>query len=256
MKAPAASNAPVYKTMASSLVRRFRDLLLQQYFADPNHYNDVADGSPSFVLLAYSSVPILNDAHLDIGDAQLVLNQDNNSGKLYWDYVEPDLRNAMLGCKSSVGELEAKLSTIEAFLRAEGNRNAQFYDKGQATRIIQTAMKHPGTQMLFSAESTLVYSARSAGLKIAQFLASSGSQQDVQDELEAFGAKLTKTFNTDLRTWATDSLLLPLGPVLLIEAAEAFDNAADGIPSSAIFTVQAKNVSGPQRLTHIAAPAA
>jgi hypothetical protein len=256
MKAPASKNAPIYKTMASSLVRRFRDLLLQQYFADPNHYNDVADGSASFVLLAYSSVPILNDAHLGIGNAQLVPNQDNNSGKLYWDYVEPNLRNAMLGCQPSVDQLQAKLSTIQAFLEAEGNKNAQFYDKGQATRIIQTAMKHPGTPMLFGAESTLVDDVRSAGMKIAQFFASKGSQQDVQNELEAFGAKLTKTFNTELRTWATDSVLLPLGPVLLIEAARVFDNAAANVPSSAMFTVQAKNVFGAQRLTRIAAPAA
>ena len=67
--------------------------------------------------------------------------------------------------------------------------------------------------------------------------------------------KLTKTFNTELRTWATDSLLLPLGPVLLIEAARVFDNAAANIPSSAMFTVQSKNVCGSQRLTRIAVPA-
>lgn len=256
MKAPAPSKAPIYKTMATTLIRKFRELLLQQYFADPNHYNDVADGSASFVLLAYSSVPILNDAHLDTGDGQLILNQDNNSGKLYWDYREPELRKAMLVCPPSIDQLQAKLSTIQAFLKAEGNRNAQFYEETQAARMIQTAMKHPGTPMLFGAESTLVDDARSAGMKIAQFLASEGSQQDVQDELEAFGAKLTKTFNTELRTWATDSLLLPLGPVLLIEAARVFDNAAANIPSSAMFTVQAKNVPGSQRLTRIPPPAA
>ncbi len=255
MKAPVSRKAPIYKTMATALIRKFRDLLRQHYFAEPGHYNDVGFGSASFVLLAYSSVPILNDAHLNIGDGELILTQDDNSGDLCWDYEAVDLRNKMLGCPASVEELQAKLASIQALLLAERNKNAQFYDANQAAVIIQAAIEHPGTPMLLGAEESLVNGARSAGMKIAQFLASKGSQQDVQDELESFGAELTATFNSKLKTWATDSLLLPLGPALLIEAARVFDNAAANVPPSAMFTVQSKNVCGSQRLTRIAVPA-
>ena len=58
----------------------------------------------------------------------------------------------MLVCPASVEELQAKLSSIQALLKAEGNKNAQFYEETQAAVIIQAAIEHPGTPMLLGAE--------------------------------------------------------------------------------------------------------
>ena len=237
MKAPAEKNAPVYKEMAGRMVGKYRTLLLRQYFANTDNYGLVGVQSPTFALLAYSCVlPFAS----------------GGSSDLYWNWPDRDLRNAMLRSDQTKTRLKTRLASIQALLAAEGNSNANRFAADQMDFIISCAVDRLDTANLFQVEAEMVENARSAGLKIAQFLLSEGTARDVYDQLEAFGSKLTDTFNKGLENWAVDALLLPLGSMLLIEAARAFDNVAANTPPNAMFTVNAGKLAAPQRLTAIA----
>jgi hypothetical protein len=270
LKAPASSRDPLYKDLAIVLVTQFRSLLLQQYFSDVSRYNDVASGSASPALLAYSSVPMIfrqdgraaltNTSRLG-GPGGLSVAGDSASDHLHWnDASDRNLTLAMLRWGETKNRLQQTLQgvrdvvTAEGLTKDSGQSTAGFYNNAQ--QIIEDGITHPGMQSLFDTERDLVNHARSAGVTIAAFLNSNATQQDVFGELETFASKLTETFSAGLRTWASDSLLLPLGPYLLQAAAGVFDPEVRRLTPNAIFTVEAANLSAPQRITQIAVPGA
>jgi hypothetical protein len=253
MKAPAGSKDPLYKNLAFSLAANFRRLLLQQYFADITRYDDVAAMSPAFVLLAYSSVPLLfNTSHLDL-NGNLIMGQDVTAQRLHWDEArDGNLVNAMVRSDQTKAALTQTLADVHAMLTAEGRSRAQFYTN--AGQIIEDAIPSPGLRSLFDTESDLVNNARSAGLKIAAFLNSGATQQDVFGELETFASSLTAAFNAGLQNWATGALLTPMGPFLLEASGRVFDPSTGPLRPNAMFTVDTAGLTAPQRLVRIADP--
>jgi organic radical activating enzyme len=256
MKAPADPKDPIYKDVAKGLAGRLRQLMLQQYFSDITKYDDVAKGSPAFALLAYSSVPLpFNTSHLDL-NGQLVVSQDLTSLQLHWDEArDANLVNAMLRWPqgTQVG-LANTLTAVNAMLLAEGRSSAKFYSN--APQFTEDAIANPFIGSLFDTESDLVNNARKAGVKIASFLKSNATQSDVFGELEGFASGLTAAFNAGLQNWATDSLLTPMGPVLMEAAARVFDPTVAQLQPNAMFTVDTAGLTAPQRLVRIADPMA
>jgi hypothetical protein len=256
MKAPADPKHPIYKDVAKTLAGRLRELMLQQYFSDITKYDDVASGSPAFALLAYSSVPLpFNTSHLD-GNGQLVPSQDLTSSQLHWDEARDlNLVKAMLRWKDGTeAGLKTKLAAVSAMLQAEGRSAARFYTN--PPQFVEDAIAHPSIATLFDTESDLVNNARKAGVRIASFLQSNATEQDVFGDLENFAADLTAAFNAGLSTWATGSLLTPMGPALMEAAARVFDPAVGQLQPNAMFTVGTAGLTAPQRLVRTAEPAA
>jgi hypothetical protein len=265
MKAPAGRTDPLYKDLAIVLVREFRTILLQQYFADISRYKNVAPQSPVLALLAYSSVPMLftnnglptltNTSHLGGPDGLLIAG-DSKSEHLHWnDAGDRNLTMAMLNCKETTAGMEKTLAGVREVVTAEGlkingQNAAGFYM--DAAQLTGSGSRNPHIQDLFDTERDLVNNARIAGLKIAAFLNSNATQRDVFATLEDFASKLTETFSAGLKTWASDTLLLPLGPYLLQAAAGVFDPPVKRLTPNAIFTVEAKTLAAPERLTQIA----
>ena len=170
---------------------------------------------------------------------------NDNSTHLHWNEAQNrQLTTAMLQSTETAFLLKRKLSSIRDILTAEGSDKVGSYGDDQVNNIVAAAVMHPGTQGLFDVEMNLALDIRSACLEIAKFLASAGGEADVFGAFEDFASGLTRSFSSDLRNlWANDTLLLPLGPFLLKEAATVFDPTLSNLQMGAMFTIDASNVA-------------
>jgi hypothetical protein len=263
-KAPIDSKDSVYKTLANTLIAQYRDLLIREYLANTSNYNLVGTLSPTFALLAYTSTPVVNSATYNNTNHDLTLEMDMKSNDLYWDYRNPDLRNAMLNCEPTRDRLAVKLTDIRNILTDMGKpKLADRYsgDKNNLDAIITAAMTRPDIDLLFKVEAETVKCAREAGLAFARAYQGGASAPGVLEQLAKFGAVFSDAFSSGLNNWLSGDTLLPLGSILLAEASSVLAAIADPpIQLSAMFTVDTKNLAAPQRLLALpksaAAPAA
>jgi hypothetical protein len=253
--APANPKSDVYRTLARALIGKYRSLLMQQYFLDESRYGLTGVQSPTFTLLVYASVPIAQTAILDQATGEIKLDSVE-SGRLCWDFVDPDLRNAMLGSSATVGSLKRKLAGVRERLAEIGSPLVGSYTDDNIPAMIRAAQKNVAVDLLFRTESEIVENARSAGIAIAKAVAGGASAPDVLDNVAAFGKNLGEAFNSGLRNWISGSLLLPLGSILLAEASQVLSGDAAPAEPNAMFTLEADNARPARRFIRIARPAA
>lgn len=238
LKAPLKKEAQQYKIMSVMLQSKFREFLLRQYFGDVDRYAEVGDRSPAFDLLAFASVPRVTKVAHD-PNSQSVLFPPNTGNDLYWDYQDASLRRGMLGHPATIDVLRERLGSARASLAAAGRNDLLgYYADSQTGRIIASAQGSASISFLFLAEARMVESARSAGLSLAQFQTSEFSDPAAaRKALANFGAAVTSTFNGNLKTYATGTMLLPLGTFLFAQAARAFDAALATARAHALFSL-------------------
>jgi len=224
LKAPSNPSAFQYMEMSRALQACLKQLIPFYYFADPSHYRDVGAvrGGP-FALLVYSCIPPSTTASRD-GD-KLTLNRNRD---VYWDWLDSDLRAAMIGCQSTILNLGAELDRVTARLHATPGLGdlVDFYSKDQLGTILARA-ESPQLQSLLEAESQIVNGARDAAIAIAKFRSDGSTKPaDAIAKLASFGAHLTETFNSRVTGLYGGDLLRPLGTTLFLEAARALDPAS------------------------------
>ncbi len=244
LKAPGKKNAQQYKIMSVVLQSKFREFLLQQFFADADRYADVADGSAVFDLLVFASIPRATSIAPD-RNSQSVRFPANSGNEIYWDYEDTYLRRGVLAHPATVDVLAARLQTVRETLEADGKTGlADYYADDQISRMIASAQVSRPISSLFCVEAKIVELARSAALSLAQFQASEFSNPAAaRTALAEFGAKVTSTFNSHLETYATGDMLLPLGTLLFAEAAKAFDPALGTSQTQAMFSLMVVNTT-------------
>ena len=246
LKAPVSKSALQYKIMSVMLQRKFRRLLLQQYFSNADRYRDVADDSPVFTLLAFASTPCVTAAALDPGSDHAAFPASNGSS-IYWNFEDSELRRAVLAHPATLEVLIEHLKTVRSLLIDAGaNTLCAYYADNQAVRIVESAVNSHQIALLFQTEAEIVETARDAGLAIAEFQASEfRNPAQARKALAAFGSKATRAFHNDLQTYATGSAMFPLGGLLFAEAARAFDPSLRPADAQAMFSLTALKPAAP-----------
>jgi hypothetical protein len=248
---------PIYKRIATRVLAKYRQYLCRQYFGDVSNYGNVGAPSPAFTLLAYASVPLQFNVAIGDGEGNFKVVRDDASPHLHWNEAhDANLVNAMLTSDKvdTKALLGLHLGPIHDFLVSIGHPEADFYAPDQAEKIANEAATHWAIGSLFDVETGIVLDIREACVNIAQFLNSAGGETDVFDAFEAFASGLTRSFSSDLRNlWAgkSDTLLLPLGPMLMQEAAAEFDAAIATLQPGAMLTVEGSNLKAPQRMVRL-----
>jgi hypothetical protein len=238
LKAPGKKNAQQYKIMSVMLQSKFREFLVQQFFADTDRYADVADGSAVFDLLVFASVPCVTSVAAD-PNSQGVRFPVMSGNDIYWDYEDTYLRRGVLEHHRTREVLGARLQTVRETLEEVGKTGlVNYYADDQIGRMIASAQASRSISSSFTVEARIVESARSAARSLAYFQASEFSNPAAaRASLAEFGAKVTSAFNSQLETYATGSMLLPLGTLLFAEAARAFDPALTASRAHAMFSL-------------------
>lgn len=250
----------IYKQIARTVLGNYRNLLLRQYFTDTSRYGLNAVESPAYALVAYASVPLtFTDATID-SHQQVTATSNDASTHLHWNEAgDLQITHAMLQLNDTKFLLGRKLDAIHSILVTEGNPNAGRWanDDINIGNFVNAARAHPNTQTLFDIETGIALDIRAACLDVARFLNGAGGQADVFGAFENFASGLTRSFSNDIRNlWASDMLLLPLGPFLLQQAAAVFDASLAQLKPGAMLTIKASNVVAPQSIARVLPPAA
>lgn len=192
------------------------------YFSDPGKYKDLAS---AYTLLAYAAMPPSTSADLDSdGSLHIMTNK-----KVYWDWMDTDLRHAMLNNELTEAKLRAMLQPIYVRLQDSGlNDTAKFYKPGDDTvrSILASANSSSGQQILLGllqTEAEIVQGCLSAGQSMADFV--SASNTDIKAATRAlsnFGATLANTFNNKITSVYGGQALRPLGSAVYLIAAQQF----------------------------------
>jgi hypothetical protein len=202
------------------------------YFADPTKYKDI---NSAYVLLAYAAMPASTSAILD-SDGTLHLSTNK---EVYWDWMDPDLRSAILNCSLTQAKLRAMLPAIYTRLQASDPGTAKFYAPGDSTvrSILAAAATSFGQTLLLGllqTEAEIVHGCLAAGQDMAQFMATQNTDiKAATRSLAAFGSKLADTFNNKVSSVFGGDGLRPLGVSVYLIAAREFYQSP--VQASALF---------------------
>lgn len=217
LNAPANNKSPVYLDMSRRLQSRLKQLLTFFYFSDPSHFTDINSASP---LIAYASLPASTAARLNNGALTLQIPND-----VYWDWMDPDIRHAMLYNSITQGRLSAALSMIYNRLQAipDLSSTAKFYQPndlniGNLLHSCDSGFGATLFQSLLFTEATLVHGTVQAAVDMGKFVSNPTPDQALQ-RIAKFGADITSTFNDKLKSVYGGDAVRPLGSALFIEAA-------------------------------------
>lgn len=246
--APDSEKDRTYKRMSIALQRQFKQVLHDTFFRDVGHYAAVSGDTAAGAVLVFCSIPCCSSANLsDNGTRITLLGEDADGDDIYWDYrdrgVGPfpqDLRKAVLFHPDTKANLRQKLDLARTHIRTAGDPNGvlAFYADDQVDKILSQALHGRLLDFLFPVEAHMVEQARQAGLKMSAFKRNQfRNPEQARKDLAEFGQKFSEDFNTNLRTFAVDNALLPLGTAIYTAAAGALDPAAaTGV--TAMFSIQ------------------
>jgi hypothetical protein len=221
LKAPQDKNSPVYMDMSRQLQVKLKQLIPYYYFQNVKKYSDI---SPATVLLVYAALPISTSAKL-AGD-KFTINTDTD---VYWEFSASQFRRAMVNHPRTLAKLSADLVRVNELLLAYGmGGTAGFFTPNRAENLQNEATQGTNDALLRSllfVEADIVRGAYNAALKLAtDFVPNAGSEpSEAIDALSEFGAEITDTFNNSLKSLFGGDLIRPLGSMVFIEAATAFD---------------------------------
>jgi hypothetical protein len=232
----------IYMEMSRRVQAAMRRFIPYIYFQDVRQYANLV---PAAVVLAYASLPISTAIAVDkVLGRVLALNTNKD---VYWDWVDDSdvgERKAMLRHPATIEKLRATMGRVQEILAStpslRGRASDYTPDRIQTARVLTTVddvgKKH--FESLLYCEARLIASAVSAGTHIGRFGAQSRTPERALEPLAEFGADITETFNTRLRTLfeAGDNsqLLRNLGVLALAEVSQAFPNAPRVRPTAAL----------------------
>ncbi len=248
MNAPSSDRDNVYKKMSIALQRQFKQVLHDTFFNDVHNYKDVSGDTAARAVLAFCSLPACSDAELvNDGDDVEFLDENADGKTIYWNYLDRgvnifsvDLREKVLFHPETQANLRQKLLVARTRLQEAGDpdRVLSFYADGAAGQILGAALHGKLLEFLFPVEANMVEQARGAGLKMASFRKNQFfNPEQARKDMAKFGQKLAEDFNANLKVFAVENALLPLGTAIYTAAAGALDPNAR-TPVAAMFTIQ------------------
>ncbi len=244
LDAPEDSKDVIYMEMSRRVQQTMRRFIPYIYFQDVRRYADLV---PAAVVLAYASLPVSTSIQVDHLTGQVTALNTNRD--VYWDWMDhSDIgeRQAMLRHPGTVERLRGSMQHVAEILASTPSlRNTtRFYVPGkiQVGRLLSTVDDIHHGRVLFDSllysEARLIRSAVSAGAQIGRFGAQSATPERAIEPLAEFGADITETFNTRLRTLfeadANPQLLRNLGILALVEVSQAFPNAPRVSPTATL----------------------
>jgi len=208
-------------------------LLPFYYFQDPQHLSSLP--APA-ALLVWSCLRPTTSARLR--GATLVLDQGED---VYWDYAQPELREAMVFAASTVGKLHEQFPAIRLRLEEAGLATAADFAGERAVGFLQTALAPMGCLFLTALcnfESRLVRKAAEALADVQQFMRrAGGSPSEALGRLAEFGVDITEAFNLlPGETPFASQVQQNLGSLLFLEASAALAPAL-AVRASALLTL-------------------
>jgi hypothetical protein len=240
--APSDPKADAYLQMSRNIQTALRRFTQFCYFSDPTKYGDIAAAPAVFV---YGCLPVSTNVSVN-GDGTITLNLPTD---IYWDFPDPDTRQNMVAAARSA--VASRMAGIRQVLLDPGlfmTGRAGFYDAvnnpSLVDQALSAALTNPAFQGLLFTEAQTITQARQAGLQLAKFGASAGTDpQAAIQAIEDFGAKITDAFNRGL------SGLIPhleeFSAMIFLEAARAFDAGLAGIRPAARLDVFLLKPSAP-----------
>jgi hypothetical protein len=220
--------------MSRRLQTKLKELIPFYYFSDVTKFRTLGSAAP---LLVYAAIPPSTDVTLSGG--QLTLNPQN-PGDVYWDFVDPRIRNAMVNNATTAIRLARALHDASERLIAAGfASDAMFYQPDDVDDLRARATSGAGSELLRSllfVEAELIRQAHDAGRRIANFRSRTGANpEEAIQALAEFGQNVTEAFNKNLTSVYGGGALRPLGTMAFIEAASCFLPDAAAIAPSALF---------------------
>lgn len=231
MNAPEDATDDRYMNLSLRLQQQLKYLVPYLYLQDPNKLT--AEQAVAGVL-AYAAFP----PSTRITGVSPPFNFDTRTG-VYWDYLNPDYYRAML----SRSDTAARMGDILRGIQTRLNNTPQFksladdYAPTRAGVFLNYANNHAvgaaNLKALLNFESKAINGAVKAGQAIAAFkLKSPDKPAEAIEALAAFGASVTKTFNSSLSSLHGGDKSRPIGTLLFIEAAKALDPALVTTPDA------------------------
>jgi hypothetical protein len=218
-----------YMDMSIALQGALKSLVPLYYFTNVAKYNDI---DSAYVLLGYQAMPATTSVRLE--GNQLFLNTCQS---VYWDWMDPSLRQAVLRCSLTESKLRAMLPAIFQRLQNANPGNSEFYSPGDGTvKKIRDAVSQNDRmlQSLLFTEAQIVHGALKAGQNLARFREKKGADiKAATRALATFGSTITETFNAKVSSIYGGDALRPLGTMLFVAAAQAL--SGDVQQSSALF---------------------
>jgi len=192
------------------------------YFSDLDRYKTL---DPAAALLAYSSLPLLNDVRVnESGKLKAVTN-----GDIIWDIEDTNLLAAIIEDPRTTKGLLTVLKRISPLLKATGRDPKGFYAPGELARnrILGTVLQGQGRTLLMGllrGESNIMKKAVEAGQAIANFRVAQDEPEKAIEFLAQFGANLTEAFNKEAGDFVFEGALLrPLSTMVFVAATTVFD---------------------------------
>ncbi len=219
---PKADAIAAAKRVSVRLQHCLKQLIPFYYFQD---LDQLHQNQPSSALLLWASLPPLNDIRIVGGKVEDRLNSD----KVFWDWLDPAKRTAVVDTDVTKRNLLAQLIDARDRLRAAGRSSqAGFFEPNQLGSHIAASefLTAPQFHSLLFTEATTVRGCERALLDISEFWKDSATLPSrAIARLAEFGAEITKTFNSNLSSVYGKQFLRPLGSMLFLEAARALDPA-------------------------------
>jgi len=232
--APEDKKSPLYMAMSRRLQAKLKELIPFYYFSDVNKYRNLGAAAP---LLVYAAIP--PSTAVDTSGGGLTLNPQN-PGDIYWDFMDPAVRNAMVNNSIAAARLANALRDASDRLIAAGfPGDAMFYEPGDIDDLRGRALTGDGRPFLESLlvfEAQIIRHARDAGRRIANFRSRAGAEpREAIQALAEFGQNITETFNKNITDTYGGGAVRPLGTMAFIEAASCFLPNAGTLTPSALF---------------------
>jgi len=195
-----------------------RELTLNSYFQSIERFQTL---DPAFVLLAWASLPGIND-----------------KGSVFWDWPDVTIRRQRLDSSDTRTNLAAALATISARLSSDpGTR--QFYTPDQSGRILANVKtKDPRLEGLLFAEAVIIDTAVAAYDAIAKINVQQNPRKAIE-QLAEFGSELTEAFNSNVTNLYLGGVSRALGTVVYLAATKALAGVTGELTPDAMLTITA-----------------
>jgi hypothetical protein len=210
--------------MSLAVQSALRDLTLSSYFQSIERFQTL---DPAFVLLAWASMPGIND-----------------KGKVFWDWPDVTVRRQHLDSVETRSNLTAELRTISARLN-ENPGTRQFYTPDQAGKILANVKtKDPRLEGLLFAEAVIIDAAGAAYDAMAKIDFGQKPSKAIE-QLAEFGSKLTEAFNSDVTNIYLGGVSRALGTIVYLAATKALAGSTDDVTPDAMLTITALKADAP-----------